>query len=242
MRWSERLIWGISTVLRVNEIHTYYEESHILQGVSLEVKGNSVITLLGRNGAGKTTTLKSIIGLIHPERGSIYFGEEEITGLKPFEIARKGLGYVPENREIFSTLTVFENLKIAMCRKGRWTVERIFEILPILEQRKTHRGKLLSGGEQQMLSIARALIGNPSLLLLDEPSEGLAPLIIKAITELIRRIREEGIVILLVEQSLEVARKVSDYSYIMDEGKIIYSGLIEEILRDESLMKRYLLV
>ncbi len=229
-------------MLRVNEIHTYYEESHILQGVSLEVKGNSVITLLGRNGAGKTTTLKSIIGLIHPERGSIYFGEEEITGLKPFEIARKGLGYVPENREIFSTLTVFENLKIAMCRKGRWTVERIFEILPILEQRKTHRGKLLSGGEQQMLSIARALIGNPSLLLLDEPSEGLAPLIIKAITELIRRIREEGIVILLVEQSLEVARKVSDYSYIMDEGKIIYSGLIEEILRDESLMKRYLLV
>jgi len=229
-------------VLRVNEIHTYYGESHILQGVSLEVKGNSVITLLGRNGAGKTTTLKSIIGLIRPQRGSIYFGEEEITGLRPFEIARKGLGYVPENREIFSTLTVLENLNIAMCRRGRWTVEKIFEILPILEQRKTQRGKLLSGGEQQMLSIARALIGNPSLLLLDEPSEGLAPLIIKAITELITRIREEGIVILLVEQSLEVARKVSDYSYIMDEGRIIYSGLIGEILRDESLMKRYLLV
>jgi len=229
-------------VLRVNEIHTYYGESHILQGVSLEVKGNSVITLLGRNGAGKTTTLKSIIGLIRPQRGSIYFGEEEITGLRPFEIARKGLGYVPENREIFSTLTVLENLNIAMCRRGRWTVEKIFEILPILEQRKTQRGKLLSGGEQQMLSIARALIGNPSLLLLDEPSEGLAPLIIKAITELITRIREEGIVILLVEQSLEVARKVSDYSYIMDEGRVIYSGLIGEILRDESLMKRYLLV
>ena len=229
-------------MLRVNEIHTYYGESHILQGVSLEVKGNSVITLLGRNGAGKTTTLKSIIGLIRPQRGSIYFGEEEITGLRPFEIARKGLGYVPENREIFSTLTVLENLNIAMCRRGRWTVEKIFEILPILEQRKTQRGKLLSGGEQQMLSIARALIGNPSLLLLDEPSEGLAPLIIKAITELITRIREEGIVILLVEQSLEVARKVSDYSYIMDEGRIIYSGLIGEILRDESLMKRYLLV
>lgn len=229
-------------MLRVNEIHTYYGESHILQGVSLEVKGNSVITLLGRNGAGKTTTLKSIIGLIRPQRGSIYFGEEEITGLRPFEIARKGLGYVPENREIFSTLTVLENLNIAMCRRGRWTVEKIFEILPILEQRKTQRGKLLSGGEQQMLSIARALIGNPSLLLLDEPSEGLAPLIIKAITELITRIREEGIVILLVEQSLEVARKVSDYSYIMDEGRVIYSGLIGEILRDESLMKRYLLV
>jgi branched-chain amino acid transport system ATP-binding protein len=229
-------------VLSVNEIHTYYEESHILQGVSLEVKGNSVITLLGRNGAGKTTTLKSIIGLIRPQKGNIFFGEEEITGLKPFEIARRGLGYVPENREVFSTLTVLENLRIAMCRKGRWTVEKIFEILPVLEQRKTYRGKLLSGGEQQMLSIARALIGNPTLLLLDEPSEGLAPLIIKAITDLIRRIREEGIVILLVEQSLEVAKKVSDYSYIMDEGKIIYSGLIEEILRDESLMKRYLLV
>jgi len=228
-------------VLRVDEIHTYYGESHILQGISLEVK-DGIVTLLGRNGAGKTTTLKSIIGLTPPRKGKILFDEEEITGLQPFQIARLGLGYVPENREIFSTLTVLENLKIAMARQGRWTLERIFDLLPILEKRKAHRGKSLSGGEQQMLSIARALIGNPTLLLLDEPSEGLAPLIIQAITDLIRSIREEGIFILLVEQSLEVAKKMSDYSYIMDEGKMIYSGRIETILNDESLMKKYLLV
>jgi len=228
-------------VLSVDEIHTYYGESHILQGISLEVK-DGIITLLGRNGAGKTTTLKSIIGLTPPRKGKILFDGEEITGLQPFQIARRGLGYVPENREIFSTLTVLENLKIAMTRQGRWTLERIFELLPILEKRKAHRGKSLSGGEQQMLSIARALVGNPTLLLLDEPSEGLAPLIIRAITDLIRSIREEGIFILLVEQSLEVAKKVSDYSYIMDEGKMIYSGRIETILDDESLMKKYLLV
>ncbi len=231
----------MSKVLRVDDIHTYYGESHILQGISLEVQ-DGILTLLGRNGAGKTTTLKSIIGLTPPRKGKILFDGEEITGLKPFQIARRGLGYVPENREIFSTLTVLENLKIAMARPGRWTLERIFELLPILEKRKAHRGKLLSGGEQQMLSIARALIGNPTLLLLDEPSEGLAPLVIRAITDLIRSIREEGIFILLVEQSLEVAKKVSDYSYIMDEGKMIYSGRIEKILNDESLMKKYLLV
>ena len=228
-------------MLSVDDIHTYYGESHILQGISLEVK-DGVITLLGRNGAGKTTTLKSIIGLTPPRKGKILFDGEEITGLQPFQIARRGLGYVPENREIFSTLTVLENLKIAMTRQGRWTLESIFELLPILEKRKAHRGKALSGGEQQMLSIARALIGNPTLLLLDEPSEGLAPLIIQAIIDLIRSIREEGIFILLVEQSLEVARKVSDYSYIMDEGKMIYSGRIETILNEESLMKKYLLV
>ncbi len=231
----------MSKVLRVDEIHTYYGESHILQGISLEVR-DGIITLLGRNGAGKTTTLKSIIGLTPPRQGRILFDGEEITGLKPFQIARRGLGYVPENREIFSTLTVLENLKIAMVRRGRWTLERIFELLPILGERRAHRGKSLSGGEQQMLSIARALIGNPTLLLLDEPSEGLAPLIIRAITDLIRSIREERIFILLVEQSLEVAKKVSDYSYIMDEGKMIYSGRIEKILNDESLMKQYLLV
>ncbi len=228
-------------MLRVDEIHTYYGESHILQGISLEVK-DGIITLLGRNGAGKTTTLKSIIGLTPPRKGRIFFDGEEITGLQPFQIARKGLGYVPENREIFSTLTVLENLRIAMARPGRWTLERIFELLPILEKRKAHRGKALSGGEQQMLSIARALIGNPTLLLLDEPSEGLAPLIIRAITDLIRSIKEEGVFILLVEQSLDVAKKVSDHSYIMDEGKMIYSGKIEKILNDESLMKQYLLV
>lgn len=229
-------------MLRVDDIHTYYGESHILQGISLVVRENSIIALLGRNGAGKTTTLKSIIGLNPPKKGKIFFEGEDITGLKPFQIAKRGIGYVPENREIFSTLTVLENLKIASSRQGNWTVERIFEILPILEQRKTHRGKLLSGGEQQMLSIARALIGNPTLLLLDEPSEGLAPLIIKAITDLIISIKEQGIIILLVEQSLEVTRKISDYSYIIDEGKIIYAGLIEKILNDQLLMKTYLLV
>lgn len=229
-------------MLRVDDIHTYYGESHILQGISLIVRKNSIITLLGRNGAGKTTTLKSIIGLNPPKKGKIFFEGEDITGLKPFQIAKRGIGYVPENREIFSTLTVIENLKIARCRQGNWTIERIFEALPILEQRKTYRGKLLSGGEQQMLSIARALIGNPTLLLLDEPSEGLAPLVIKAITDLIISVKEQGIIIVLVEQILEVTKKISDYSYIIDEGKIIYSGLIEKILDDELLMKTYLLV
>jgi branched-chain amino acid transport system ATP-binding protein len=229
-------------MLRVDDIHTYYGESHILHGVSLAAGEDRTVTLLGRNGAGKTTTLKSIMGLNPPQKGKIFFEGKDVTGLKPFQIARKGIGYVPENREIFSTLTVLENLRIAICRQGKWTIERIFEVLPILERRQIHRGNLLSGGEQQMLSIARALMGNPALLLLDEPSEGLAPLIIRAITDLIRKIKEEGMMVLLVEQSLEVARKVSDYSYVIDEGKIIYSGLIETLVNDESLLKRCLLV
>lgn len=229
-------------MLRVDDIHTYYGESHILHGVSLVAGEDKIITLLGRNGAGKTTTLKSIMGLTPPKKGSILFDGKDVTGLKPFQIARRGIGYVPENREIFSTLTVLENLNIAICREGKWTLERVFEILPILERRKTHRGNLLSGGEQQMLSIARALIGNPALLLLDEPSEGLAPLIILAITELIHKIKDEGMKVLLVEQSLEVAKKISEYSYVIDEGKIIYSGLMETIANDEALLKRCLLV
>ena len=231
-------------MLQVKNINTFYGKSHVIQGISLEVNEGELVSLLGRNGAGKTTTLRSIIGLTPPRSGNITYEGVDITQKKPFEICRAGIGYVPEDRRIFSTLTVVENLNIAVQkeRQQQWDQERIFTLFPNLAERKRHRGKELSGGEQQMLAIARALMGNPSLLLLDEPTEGLAPLIIEELIQVIGRIKKEGVTVLLVEQNVESAFKVADRHYILEQGKVVYSGRNEDLKEDKEVMLRYLSV
>jgi branched-chain amino acid transport system ATP-binding protein len=229
-------------MLQVKNVNTFYGKSHVIHGLSLEVNKGELVSLLGRNGAGKTTTLRSIMGLTMPRSGNIFYEGIEITPKKPFEICRAGIGYVPEDRRIFSTLTLMENLNIAIQknRQKHWDHERIFNIFPILAERKGHRGRELSGGEQQMLSIARSLMGNPSLLLLDEPTEGLAPLIVEALINVIERIKKEGVTVLLVEQNVESTFKVADRYYILEQGKIVYSGRNDELRNDKEVMLRYL--
>jgi branched-chain amino acid transport system ATP-binding protein len=230
-------------LLEVNDIHTYYGKSHILFGVSLEVNQGSIVGLMGRNGAGKSTTLKSIIGIVPPKSGAITFHGEKINGLAPFRIARRGIGYVPEDRRVFSDLTVYENLEIMAPNKNKgslpWTIEKIFEIFPKLNTLKSSRGMELSGGEQQMLTIARALMGCPKFLLLDEPAEGLAPLIVQELGRLTRRISEE-ITILLAEQNLPFVLDLIDYGYIIDEGKIVFKSEVEEIRNNKEIKEKYL--
>ncbi len=222
-------------MLRVNDIHTYYGKSHILMGVSLNVREGEVVSLLGRNGAGKTTFLRSIMGLAPPESGSIAFKGIPVSGRKPFEICRMGVGYVPEERAIFSLLTVKENLNIALQGngKGKWNLNKICGIFPILEKRLKHMGSELSGGEQQMLSIARALMGNPSLLLLDEPTEGLAPMIIEKLMGVIDRIRSDQTGILLVEQNLGATMGMTHHYNVLEEGRLVFhvhrNGLAEKM-------------
>jgi len=231
-------------MLHVEDINTFYGKSHVLQGISLDVNRGELVSLLGRNGAGKTTTLRSIIGLTPPRSGKIVYEGSNIASRKPFEICRAGIGYVPEDRRVFSTLTIEENLNIAV-QKGRqqqWDRERIFALFPNLGERKKHRGKELSGGEQQMLAIARALMGNPSLLLLDEPTEGLAPLIIEELIHVIGKIKQEGVTVLLVEQNVESTFKVADRHYILQQGKVVYSGKNEDLKEDKEVMLRYLSV
>ncbi len=231
-------------MLQVENVNTFYGKSHVLQGISLDVNRGELVSLLGRNGAGKTTTLRSIIGLTPPRSGKIMYEGVNITSRKPFEICKAGIGYVPEDRRIFATLTIEENLNIAV-QKGRqkqWDGERIFALFPNLGERKKHRGKELSGGEQQMLAVARALMGNPSLLLLDEPTEGLAPLIIEELIHVIGKIKQEGVTVLLVEQNVESTFKVADRHYILQQGKVVYSGKNEDLKEDKEVMLRYLSV
>ena len=232
-------------LLEINNIHTYYGKSYILQGISLIVSQDEVVCLLGRNGAGKTTTLKSIIGLVPPKQGSIRFKGDEIVGKEPFEIARLGIGYVPEDRRIFPDLTVKENLEVMPQRSvpqdEEWTVERIFELFPILKRLQGNKGMELSGGEQQMLTIARTLMVNPEILLLDEPSEGLAPLIVKELEHLVRQIKYH-ITILLVEQNSRFAIDLSNRGYIIEKGKILYQGDIKELKENKEIKERYLAV
>ena len=204
-----------------------------------------MVTLLGRNGAGKTTTIRTIMGLLTPKQGRIIFRGEVISGHKPFQIARKGIAYVPEERAIFIHLSLVENLEIAQVGmgnnlRGTWTVERVFEKFPRLAERKTHRGANLSGGEQQMLSIARALMSEPDLLLLDEPSEGLAPLIVEELQKITQEIVEEGITVLLVEQNLDMCTALARRHYVMDQGQIVYCGTNEEFIANEEVKNRYL--
>jgi len=231
-------------MLQVKNINTFYGKSHVIHGISLEVNKGELVSLLGRNGAGKTTTLRSIMGLTPPRSGNVLYEGTDVTLKKPFEICRAGIGYVPEDRRIFATLTLIENLNIAIQknRQQQWDRESIYNIFPGLAERKEHRGRELSGGEQQMLSIARALMGNPSLLLLDEPTEGLAPLIVEALIDVIGRIKKEGVTVLLVEQNVESTFKVADRHYILEQGRIVYSGRNDELRDNKEVMLRYLSV
>jgi branched-chain amino acid transport system ATP-binding protein len=232
----------MTAMLKVQGIHTFYGESHILHGVDVEIEKGEVVCLLGRNGAGKTTTLRSIMGLTPPRQGSILFHGQEIAGKKSYEIGRMGVAWVPEERRIFATLTVVENLRIAQ-RKGdqkKWDLETIFEIFPNLANRRHNRGNELSGGEQQMLAVARALMRNPQLILLDEPTEGLAPIMVEAVMNVIERIKQEGVTIFLVEQNVEATLKVAHRHYILEQGKVVAHIENEELKKDRSLRERYL--
>lgn len=230
-------------LLEVHEIHTFYELSHILFGVSLEVAEGETVCILGRNGVGKTTTMRSIMGLTPPRSGSIRIFGEDIKGKKPFEIARRGVGLVPEDRIIFPDLTVGENLEIAV-KKGRkvdgWTLEKVYSLFPVLKDRDKQMGGTLSGGEQQMLTMARTLMGNPRLLLLDEPSEGLSPIMVRAVENQIHLLKEEGMTILLAEQNSNTAMKVSDRAYILEKGAVSWQGNVSELKENPELMKNYL--
>ncbi|UCE35293.1 MAG: ABC transporter ATP-binding protein [Deltaproteobacteria bacterium] len=232
-------------MLEVEHIHTYYGLSHILFEVSLYVEAGKVVCLLGRNGAGKSTTLKSIMGIAPPKKGSIRYKDREIAGKQPFMLVRMGIGYVPDDRRIFADLTVEDNLEIAERRvegiQG-WNKDRVFELFPALKNIASRSGGCLSGGEQKMLAIARALMGNPELLLLDEPTEGLAPLMVRTIEEQVNALKRTGLTVLLAEQNVKTTLKLSDYGYIIDNGTIRYHGSVDELKENEEVRKKYLLI
>jgi branched-chain amino acid transport system ATP-binding protein len=224
----------MTAALRAEALHTYYGKSHILHGVDLEVAEGKITALLGRNGAGKTTTLRSLVGLTPPRQGRIVIFGADTTHWPPYRIAASGVGYVPEGRRIFANLSVEENLKVPLERPGPWTVERIYALFPRLHERRNNRGRQLSGGEQEMLSIGRALLLNPKLLILDEPSQGLAPLIVREVFRIVSQMREEGISVLLVEQNARMSLEIADHAYVLDDGSIVYSGPARELAADEA--------
>jgi len=233
------------TMLAVEGIDTFYGLSHILFGVSLTVSKGEIVCLLGRNGAGKSTTMKSIIGLTPPSKGIVRFMGETVTGAKPYLLARKGMGYVPDDRRVFADLTVDENLEIAenkTKKKVKWNRDRVYGFFPPLKDLKSRKGGLLSGGEQQMLTIARALMTDPKLLLLDEPTEGLAPMIVKMLEEQIMKLKASGLTVLLAEQNQKVALNLSDRGYVIDNGAIRFQGTSRELRENEEIRKKYLLV
>ena len=230
-------------MLQLVDVHTYYGESHVLQGISLNVDQGSVVALLGRNGMGKTTTIRSIIGFTPPRRGVVRFKGKDITGLEPHQIAQMGIGLVPQGRHIFPSLSVRENLTMSARdtgKPGAWSLDRVYSLFPLLKERANLRGTLLSGGEQQMLTISRALMTNPELLLMDEPSEGLAPIIVKEISRVISQLKASGFSILLVEQHLPMALAVADYTYIVSKGTIVYESTPDELEKNEEVKNTYL--
>jgi branched-chain amino acid transport system ATP-binding protein len=224
----------MSAALTAEGLHTFYGKSHILHDVSLEVPEGEITALLGRNGAGKTTTLRSLMGLTPPREGRITIFGKQTAHWPTYRIAAQGVGYVPEGRRIFANLSVDENLKIPLERDGPWTIERIYQLFPRLAERKLNRGRQLSGGEQEMLSIGRALLLNPKLLILDEPSQGLAPLIVREVFRIVAQMRNEGISVLLVEQNARMSLEIADHAYVLDDGAIVYSGSARELAADEA--------
>jgi branched-chain amino acid transport system ATP-binding protein len=232
-------------ILEVDGINTYYGSSHVLQDVSFDVDSGEVVALLGRNGVGKTTTLRSVMGLNPPRSGSIRFKKIEVVGKPPYEMASLGLAYMPDDLRIFPSLTCEENLEIAKRlsrRNGYWDRERVEEMFPVLRSRSKQRGLNLSGGEKKMLSLGRALMANPEIILLDEPSEGLAPLVVASLIKVVREIRERQMTMLLADQNLKFCRRVSDRGYIIEKGRIVHQGSMHEIWDDEEVIKRYLVL
>jgi branched-chain amino acid transport system ATP-binding protein len=229
-------------MLRVEDLHTYYGQGHVLQGVNLEVPAGRIAAVLGRNGVGKTTTLRSIVGLTPPRRGHVLLAGRDVAGWPAHRIVRIGLGYVPEGRMIFPDLTVVENIQVAQRIPARlWTMERLFGLFPALAERRRSKGSQLSGGEQQMLAVARALVTDPRVILLDEPSQGLAPLVVEELTRLILRLRDEGVSLLLVEQNLNLAEAVADVVYVMVKGQMVYHASLERFRAErEEVKARYL--
>ncbi|MGA8050065.1 MAG: ABC transporter ATP-binding protein [Burkholderiales bacterium] len=223
--------------LEAEALHTFYGKSHILHGVSLEVREGEIVALLGRNGAGKSTTLRSLMGLTHAREGVVRVFGHATTDWPPYRIAGLGVGFVPEGRRIFANLTVDENLKVPVERPGPWTVERVYHLFPRLQERRKNKGRQLSGGEQEMLAIARALLLNPKLLLLDEPSQGLAPIIVQDVFKVVVAARKEGISVLLVEQNVRAAVEIADRAYVLDNGGVVYSGPAAEFGADEERVR-----
>ena len=228
-------------MLRVEDIHTYYGDSYILQGISMEVDEAAVIGLLGRNGMGKTTFIRSLVGATRPRRGKVFFREEEITHKRSFEISRMGISLVPQGRQIFPSLNVTENLTVVARKESEgWTLEKIFDFFPPLRQRARHPGNRLSGGEQQMLAIGRSLMTNPSLLLMDEPTEGLSPLFVQTVGQIIRKLQQSGIAILLVEQNLRFAIQHAHHVHILSRGRIVHSSPPKDLDQNHEVKLRYL--
>jgi branched-chain amino acid transport system ATP-binding protein len=233
----------VTPLLSVESVHTAYGLSQVLFGISLDVAEGECVCLLGRNGVGKSTTMRSIMGLTPPRSGRVLWRGRDVAGWPPFRIARAGIGFVPEDRRIFAELTVWENLDVAARaarRPGRWTVERVYDLFPVLSERRNQRGGFLSGGEQQMLTIGRALVGNPELLLLDEPSEGLAPLIVELLRQKIAELKAEGLTILLAEQGVAFSLALADRVYVLEKGAVRHSGAAAELRDDPALLDRLL--
>ncbi len=228
----------MSAVLEARDLHTYYGKSHILHGVSLEVREGEIVTLLGRNGAGKTTTLRTLASLTPARTGSVRLFGRDTARWPAHRVARLGVGYVPEGRRIFGNLSVHENLLVPPARPGPWTVERVFSLFPRLEERRNQPARQLSGGEQEMLAIARPLLLNPRLMLLDEPSQGLAPLVVREVMRVIRTMREEGLAVLLVEQNAPLSLSLADRAYVLDDGRVAWSGTAEALRGDAALVER----
>jgi branched-chain amino acid transport system ATP-binding protein len=224
-------------VLTAQGLHTFYGKSHILHDVGLTVGEGEIVTLLGRNGAGKSTTLRSLIGLTPARRGSVHILGHATTAWPPDRIVALGVGFVPEGRRVFGSLTVEENLQVPIERPGPWDIARVYKLFPGLQERRHHKGRYLSGGEQEMLAIARALVLNPKLLLLDEPSQGLAPLLVREVLNVIAQMRREGISILLVEQNVRMAVEIADRAYVLDDGRVVFEGPAAELARDEDRVR-----
>ena len=232
-------------LLEIKDLHTYYEQSHILQGVSLGIDCGEIVCLLGRNGVGKTTTLKSLIGFVKPRSGQVIFKGKNVVGLLPHTIAKLGVGYVPEDRRIFPTLTVRENLIMGIkpgqkSNRDGWTIEKVYQYFPALQAREKQKGGHLSGGEQQMLTIARTLMGNPEVLLIDEPTEGLAPKIVETVEQVIQDIHRQNIPIFLIEQNMRVALRLAGRVYVMSKGKVVFQGTNYELKEAHEVRQKYL--